>query len=106
MPRSLGGRASELSSEMVLEREADRRHRDAVRESTVVQAEHTLDGVDALRGGRADDRRRRHRDVHRVVASFDAALLHLAGAPRDTFGLPDPALKDFDQTGPLSELLS
>jgi hypothetical protein len=43
---------------------------------------------------------------HRTVANFYLTLLHAAGAPRDTFGLPDIALRDLDQSGPLAELLS
>ncbi len=42
---------------------------------------------------------------HRTVANLYSTLLHAAGAPRDSFGDADPGLKDFDQTGPLSELL-
>jgi len=42
---------------------------------------------------------------HRTTANMYLTLLHLAGAKRDTFGMPDPGLKDIDQTGPLSELL-
>jgi hypothetical protein len=43
---------------------------------------------------------------HRTTANMYLTLLHLAGAKRDTFGTPDPNLKDIDQTGPLSELLA
>ena len=43
---------------------------------------------------------------HRTTANMYLTLLHLAGAKRDTFGMPDPGLKDIDQTGPLSELLA
>ncbi len=32
-------------------------------------------------------------------------LLQPAGSSRDNFGMPDPNLKDFDQHGPLAELL-
>jgi Protein of unknown function (DUF1552) len=46
------------------------------------------------------------RKGHRTTANMYLTLLHLAGAPRDTFGTPDPNLKDIDQTGPLSELLA
>ena len=42
---------------------------------------------------------------HRTVANLYCTLLHAAGAPRDSFGDPDLGLKDFDQTGPLAELL-
>ena len=43
---------------------------------------------------------------HRTTAAFYTTLLHAAGAPRKTFGLADPSLKDLDQTGPLTELLA
>lgn len=43
---------------------------------------------------------------HRTTANMYLTLLHLAGAKRDTFGMPDPSLKDLDQTGPLTELLA
>lgn len=42
---------------------------------------------------------------HRTIANFYTTLLHAAGAPRDHFGLRDPILKDFDQAGPLAELV-
>jgi hypothetical protein len=32
-------------------------------------------------------------------------LLHLAGSSRDSFGMADPGLKNFNQRGPLEELL-
>jgi len=32
-------------------------------------------------------------------------LLQLAGANRDSFSMTDPNLQDFDQHGPLSEML-
>ncbi len=43
---------------------------------------------------------------HRTLANLYCTLLHAAGRPRDTFGIPDPALKDLDQSGPLNELLA
>ncbi len=43
---------------------------------------------------------------HRTLANLYCTLLHAAGAPRDTFGQADLELKDFDQTGPLAELLA
>jgi hypothetical protein len=43
---------------------------------------------------------------HRTVAAFFAALLHAVGNRRDRFGLPDPALEDLDQSGPLNEVLA
>lgn len=42
---------------------------------------------------------------HRTIANLYCTLLHAAGAPRDSFGDADLALKDFDQSGPLDELL-
>lgn len=42
---------------------------------------------------------------HRTTANMYVTLLHLAGAPRDSFGIADPGLKDLDQHGPLEELL-
>ncbi len=42
---------------------------------------------------------------HRTLANLYLSLLHAVGKPRDKFGIPDIGLKDFDQTGPLSELL-
>jgi len=33
-------------------------------------------------------------------------LLQLAGSMRDSFGMADPNLKDFDQHGPLAELMA
>jgi hypothetical protein len=43
---------------------------------------------------------------HRTIANMYVTLLQLAGSQRDSFGMQDPALKDFDQYGPLAELLS
>ncbi|MDX1947575.1 MAG: DUF1552 domain-containing protein [Pirellulaceae bacterium] len=43
---------------------------------------------------------------HRTMANLYCTLLHAVGQPRDSFGVADPGLKDFDQTGPLAELLS
>jgi hypothetical protein len=43
---------------------------------------------------------------HRTTANMYVTLLHLAGAERDSFGMPDPNLKDLDQHGPLAELLA
>lgn len=42
---------------------------------------------------------------HRTVANLYTTFLHAAGAPRASFGVADPMLKDLDQTGPLAELL-
>jgi hypothetical protein len=42
---------------------------------------------------------------HRTIANMYVTLLHLAGSPRDNFGMADPGLKDFDQHGPLQELI-
>jgi hypothetical protein len=43
---------------------------------------------------------------HRTTANMYVSLLQLAGSQRDSFGMPDPALKDFDQHGPLAELFA
>jgi hypothetical protein len=43
---------------------------------------------------------------HRTMANFYLTLLHAAGRPRDTFGVPDPGLKDLDQSGLVDELLA
>jgi len=42
---------------------------------------------------------------HRTMSNLYLALLQAAGAPRETFGLRDPGLRDVDQPGPLQELL-
>jgi hypothetical protein len=59
-----------------------------------------------LKAGRYVDYPGYGRKGHRTTANMYLTLLHLAGAGRDTFGQPDPNLKDLDQTGPLSELLA
>jgi len=43
---------------------------------------------------------------HRTTANLYTTLLQLAGSNRDSFGMADPTLKDFDQHGPLTELLA
>lgn len=43
---------------------------------------------------------------HRTTANMFVTLLQLAGSSRTSFGVADPGLKDFDQHGPLEELLS
>lgn len=43
---------------------------------------------------------------HRTTANMYVTLLNLAGSSRDHFGMADPNLKDFDQYGPLEELMS
>lgn len=43
---------------------------------------------------------------HRTVAAFYMSLLHAVGDRRDRFGLPDPKLKDLNQSGPLTEVLA
>lgn len=43
---------------------------------------------------------------HRTTANMYVTLLQLAGSQRTSFGVPDPNLKDFDQHGPLDELLA
>jgi hypothetical protein len=39
------------------------------------------------------------------MANLYLTFLEAAGHPRETFGLPDPKLADFDTKGPLAELL-
>jgi len=43
---------------------------------------------------------------HRTTANMYITLLQFAGVQQDSFGIADPGLKDFDQHGPLSELLA
>jgi hypothetical protein len=43
---------------------------------------------------------------HRTLANLYVTLLHTVGQPRDTFGTPDPTLKDVNQAGPVGELLA
>lgn len=43
---------------------------------------------------------------HRTTANMFVTLLQLAGSSRTSFGQADPGLKDFDQHGPLEELLA
>jgi hypothetical protein len=42
---------------------------------------------------------------HRTISNLYLTLLEAAGAPRDSFGLSDPGLKDIDQRGLVAELL-
>lgn len=41
---------------------------------------------------------------HRTIANLYLSLLHAVGDRRETFGIEDSAIKDLDQTGPLTEL--
>ncbi|MFM7097293.1 MAG: hypothetical protein ACKO16_07725, partial [Gemmataceae bacterium] len=59
-----------------------------------------------LRTGRYVDYPGYGQKGHRTTANMYLTLLHLAGFKRDTFGMPDPTLKDLDQTGPLEELFA
>jgi hypothetical protein len=43
---------------------------------------------------------------HRTTANLFLTLLAAAGTPRETFGLADPGLRDFDTRGPIAELLT
>ncbi len=43
---------------------------------------------------------------HRTLNNLYLGLLAAAGKPRETFGLPDPVLKDIDTKGPLAEILA
>ena len=42
---------------------------------------------------------------HRTINSLYTSLLHAVGEPAQTFGLPDSALLDLDQSGPLAEIM-
>jgi hypothetical protein len=43
---------------------------------------------------------------HRTTANLYTTFLNIAGSSAERFGMPDPNLKDLDQTGPLTELLA
>ena len=43
---------------------------------------------------------------HRTIANFYLSMLHAVGDKREKFGDPDPELKDFNQSGPLTEILA
>ena len=43
---------------------------------------------------------------HRTASNLYCTLLHIIGDQRARFGMPDPNLKDLDQSGPLTELLA
>lgn len=58
-----------------------------------------------LKAGRYLAYPRYGRRGHRTIASLYCTLLHAAGAPRDSFGVADPNLKDAEQNGPLAELI-
>lgn len=59
----------------------------------------------AIKGGRAIEWPKYGAKGHRTMANLYLALLQAAGKPRAKFGVPDPALRDLDQGGPLTELL-
>lgn len=59
-----------------------------------------------LKTGRYIDYPGYGRKGHRTTANLYVTLLQLAGSKRESFGVADPNLKDFDQHGPLSELLA
>lgn len=44
--------------------------------------------------------------AHRTMANLYCTLLHAVGKPTDKFGVPDPGLKDVNQSGVVAELLS
>jgi hypothetical protein len=44
--------------------------------------------------------------AHRTMANLYCTLLHAVGKLADKFGVPDPGLKDVDQSGVVAELLS
>ena len=58
-----------------------------------------------LKSGRYIDYPGYGQPKHRTIANMYVTLLNLAGSARDNFGMSDPGLKDFDQYGPLEELL-
>lgn len=58
-----------------------------------------------LRAGRYVDYPGYGQKGHRTLANLYMTFLHAAGLPCDTFGMPDPNLADFDQEGPLAELI-
>jgi hypothetical protein len=58
-----------------------------------------------LRAGRYVDYPGYGQKGHRTLANLYMTFLHAAGLPCDTFGMPDPNLADFDQQGPLAELI-
>jgi hypothetical protein len=43
--------------------------------------------------------------AHRTMANLYCTLLHAVGKPTDKFGVPDPGLKDANQTGVVTELM-
>jgi hypothetical protein len=43
---------------------------------------------------------------HRTLSNLYLSLLQAAGRPRESFGVPDSALRDLDQSGCISELLA
>ena len=59
-----------------------------------------------LKSGRYLDYPGYGRTRHRTTANLYTTLLQLAGSKRESFGMPDPGLKDLDQHGPLVELLA
>jgi hypothetical protein len=59
-----------------------------------------------LKSGRYIDYPGYGKPGHRTTANMYLTLLHLAGAPRDSFGIADAGLKDLNQHGPLDELLA
>jgi len=40
------------------------------------------------------------------MPNLSCTLLHAVGKPTDKFGVPDPGLKDANQTGVVAELMS
>jgi len=59
-----------------------------------------------LRAGRYLDYPGYGQRNHRTTANMYLTLLHAAGDNRETFGVADPALRDINQRGPLTELLA
>ena len=61
---------------------------------------------DKLKSGRYVDYPGYAQIGHRTTANLYTTLLNVAGSNVERFGIADPNLKDLDQTGPLTELLS
>ncbi|MEK0446005.1 MAG: hypothetical protein RLZZ399_1326 [Verrucomicrobiota bacterium] len=59
-----------------------------------------------LRAGRYLDYPGYGQRGHRTLANLYMTFLHAAGMPCERFGMPDPVLADFDQKGPLAELIA
>ena len=56
-------------------------------------------------GGRYLDFPKYQSPGHRTLGNLYLSLLAAAGTPRDSFGMKDTGLRDFDTTGPLTQIL-